>query len=63
MQWGVGYVIDLFPSERADQYDPHGYQIAFALLLSIQVITMIWYFISSKQSAPTEATNQVTSST
>lgn len=62
MQWGAGYVIDLFPSERNDQFDPHGYQIAFALLLAIQVITMIWYFISSKQRALSEATHQATTS-
>lgn len=57
MQWGVGYVIDLFPSDRAEQYDPHGYQLAFALLLIIQVIAMLWYFISSKHSEHISATH------
>ncbi|RVU83335.1 MFS transporter [Leucothrix sargassi] len=53
MQWGIGFVINLFPSSRPDQYDPSGYQVAFSIVLSIQTIAMIWYFISLRRLART----------
>lgn len=48
MQWGVGVVINLFPSSSIDQYNPVGYQVAFSLLLAIQTICMLWYYISQR---------------
>jgi MFS family permease len=48
MQWGVGVVVNLFPSSQAGQYDPAGYQVAFSLLLGIQVLGMLWYFICQR---------------
>jgi len=52
MQWGVGYVIDLYASDRADQYDPAGFQMAFLLLIAMQLVAMIWYLLSNKRSMP-----------
>jgi len=49
MQWGVGYVINLYISDRADQYSTDGFQMAFGLLIAIQFLSMVWYFISGKK--------------
>lgn len=51
MQWGAGYVINQYTSDRVDQYSTDGFQMAFGLLIAIQVAAMIWYLISSKRQA------------
>ena len=48
MQWGVGYTINQYVSDRADQYNTDGFQMAFGLLIAIQVVAMVWYMISNK---------------
>ena len=57
MQWGVGYVINLYASDRADQYHPAGFQMAFSLLIATQVAAMVWYLISHKRDIPIVATS------
>jgi len=51
MQWGTGYVIGLYISDRQDQYNPDGFGMAFSLLIGIQVIAMAWYVLSRKRLA------------
>ena len=46
MQWGIGIVIDQFVSDRPGQYEPSGFQVAFSLLIAIQLITMAWYYFT-----------------
>lgn len=46
MQWGVGFVINQFVSDRAGQYDPQGFQLAFGLLIGVQLVAMAWFYIS-----------------
>jgi len=41
-QWGIGAIIDLWP-ETATGYDPKGYQVAFAVILSFQVAALAWW--------------------
>lgn len=53
MQWGTGYVINQFVSSRPDQYDPAGYQMAFSILVMVQIVAMVWYLISRRQASPT----------
>jgi len=52
MQWGMGFVINQFTSNRPDQYEPIGYQVAFTILLAIQLLAMLWFFLSR----PTKST-------
>jgi len=42
-QWGIGAVIDAFPSDTADVYSSEGYQQVFIYLIVVQTITLCWY--------------------
>jgi len=44
VQWLVGAVLDLWPTQGAGVYAAAGYQTAFALLLIAQVLGAAWYF-------------------
>ena len=46
MQWGIGIVINQFVSDRPDQYAPEAFQVAFSLLIGIQLAAMAWFYIS-----------------
>jgi MFS family permease len=49
MQWGVGYIINLYVSDRPEQYNTEGFQMAFTLLIAVQFVAMLWYLISRKK--------------
>ena len=51
MQWGVGYIINLYVSDRPDQYNTDGFQMAFSVLIATQVVAMLWYLVSRKKAA------------
>ena len=42
-QWGMGAIIDRYPSTPTGGYAPAGYQAAFSTLLMLQVFTIAWY--------------------
>jgi predicted MFS family arabinose efflux permease len=45
-QWGIGVVIALFPVTAAGTYSAHGYQTSLAILLGIQALCLVWYFLA-----------------
>ena len=47
-QWGIGVVIGLWPSTGSGGFTPEGYQAAFLIMLSLQVLTLIWYGVYRK---------------
>jgi MFS family permease len=42
-QWAIGVVIDLWPQTASGGYAPAGYQVAFGVLLGLQVMALVWY--------------------
>ena len=42
-QWAIGAVIDLWPQTASGGYAPDGYQVAFAVMLALQVLALAWY--------------------
>ncbi|PHS78462.1 MAG: MFS transporter [Rhodospirillaceae bacterium] len=44
VQWLIGAVLDLWPTQGAGVYAAAGYQTAFALLLVTQALAAVWYF-------------------
>jgi len=42
-QWAIGAVIDLWPQTASGGYAPEGYQVAFGVLLGLQVVALVWY--------------------
>jgi sugar phosphate permease len=45
-QWGIGAVIDLWPSTTTGYAVP-GYQAGFGLMLGLQLVAMVWFLIAS----------------
>ena len=46
-QWGIGAIIDLWP-ETATGYAPIAYQMAFAVVLAVQVVAIAWWVIAGR---------------
>ncbi|MDJ0667655.1 MAG: MFS transporter [Desulfobacterales bacterium] len=44
-QWGIGAVIDIWPSTRTG-YAVVGYQAGFGLMLGLQAMAMVWFLFS-----------------
>ena len=42
VQWGIGEIIYLWP-ETATGYEPVAYQVAFGVMLAIQVLAFVWF--------------------
>jgi predicted MFS family arabinose efflux permease len=47
-QWGIGAVIALFPVTAAGNYASQGYQASIAILLCMQALCLVWYFLSGR---------------
>ncbi len=45
VQWGIGVIIDHWPSEVTDGFAPEGYRWAFLFVAAVQVIALVWYFV------------------
>lgn len=46
-QWGIGAIISLWPGTADGGYAAPGYQAAFAMMLSLQVMSVLWFIFSS----------------
>jgi len=42
-QWGIGAIINLWPGTAGGGYAPPGYQAAFAMMLLLQLIALLWF--------------------
>ena len=42
-QWGIGAIINLWPVTAGGSYAPAGYQAAFAMMLVLQLIALLWF--------------------
>jgi hypothetical protein len=47
MQWGIGEVINLWPTSPDGNYASVGYNAGFGLMLALQVISVFWFIIAS----------------
>jgi hypothetical protein len=47
-QWGIGAVIALFPVTAAGNYAAQGYQASIAILLCMQALCLVWYFLAGR---------------
>jgi len=46
-QWGIGAIINMWPVAAGDGYAPAGYQAAFAVMLILQLLSLVWFSIAS----------------
>ena len=54
-QWGVGFVIEGFQGQTTEAFAPAGYETAFGVLLSAQILSLLWFLVfmgRSKKSRP-----------
>jgi len=51
-QWGVGLVINLWPTTESGGYEPVAYQAGFGAVLAVQVIAMLWLIFSRRAPLP-----------
>ncbi len=47
-QWGIGTIIDLWPKTASGGYAPDGYRAAFAVMLALQVLGLLWTAVFRK---------------
>jgi predicted MFS family arabinose efflux permease len=48
IQWGIGAVIDTFPSKTVGSYASEGYQQVFIYLIIVQTVCLAWYALSRR---------------
>jgi MFS family permease len=53
-QWSIGAVINLWPATLSGGYDPEAYQVAFALMLVLQILALGWFFWYRREGIPAE---------
>ena len=51
-QWGIGAIISLWPEGADGGYAPAGYQAAFAVMLSLQVLALAWFCVFRRETLP-----------
>ena len=49
-QWGIGWIINLWPAAPGGGYAPEGYQAAFWVMIGLQALGLTWYMIFRKAS-------------
>lgn len=47
-QWAIGAIINLWPVAADGGYAPEGYRAGFALVFSLQLLSLIWFIIASR---------------
>jgi len=43
-QWGVGIIIDLWPTTAGGGFHPSGYRAAFSVLIVLQALAFAWFW-------------------
>ncbi len=54
LQWGIGLVVNWFPTVEAGRYAAQGYETAFTLMAVIQVAIIAWTFVALKRALPSK---------
>ncbi len=52
LQWGIGIVIDQWPTSETGGYNPEGYQVAFGLTLALQALAFIGFLFGHRKLVP-----------
>jgi len=54
LQWGIGLVVNQFPTTETGRYAAQGYETAFTIMAVIQVVIIVWTFIALKRALPSK---------
>ena len=55
LQWGIGEIINLWPTTAAGSYAEPGYRTAFAVALTLQVLALVWLMVSRRRRGKPDA--------
>ena len=50
-QWGTGSIIELWPTTVDGGYAPAGYRAAFGIMVALQTLALIWFFLAGRKLA------------
>ena len=45
-QWGIGIVINRWPAGPDNRYAMEGYEVAFTVIIILQIVALLWYVLS-----------------
>jgi MFS family permease len=54
LQWGIGLVVNRFPTSEVGRYAAQGYETAFTLMAVIQVVIIVWTFTALNRALPSK---------
>jgi MFS family permease len=52
LQWGIGLVVNRFPTAETGRYAAQGYETAFILMAVIQAVIIAWTFVALRSALP-----------
>lgn len=52
LQWGIGLVVNRFPTGETGRYAAQGYETAFAIMAVIQAVIIVWTFVALRKALP-----------
>ena len=61
LQWGIGAVINQWPTSPGGGYAPAGYRTAFAGVIVLQVMAMAWFLFAGRLMGPAQHLDGFTS--
>jgi len=47
-QWAIGAIIELWPVGADGSYHVMGFRYGFGMMLALQVISLIWFFVATR---------------
>ena len=55
LQWGIGVIIDFWPSPGDGRYDPAGHQTALIIVIALEVLAFIWLLMPVREGLTRES--------
>lgn len=52
-QWAVGWMVGLYGVSAGDTYQPAGYRLGFGVMLGLQLLALLWFWIAGKKGGST----------
>ncbi len=55
LQWGIGVIIDFWPSPGDGRYDPAGHQVALIIVIVLEILAFIWLLMPVRDRLTSES--------
>jgi predicted MFS family arabinose efflux permease len=54
-QWGIGAIIDRWPSASVGRFDPAGHQAAFMVMVALEILAFAWFLWARRFAEPPQS--------